>query len=73
MDSYVVDLSLSRSQLLAYYGGAVQGVVARARSGERVQFPLALLRPHVDGNGVRGSFRLTVDAGRRLTRFERLR
>jgi hypothetical protein len=72
MDSYIVDLTLSRSQLLAYYRGAAQGVVARARSGERVQFPVVLLRPHVEQHGVRGSFRLTVDANRRLQRFERL-
>jgi hypothetical protein len=72
MHRYVVDLHIPATQLLRYYRGTARGVVVRARSGERVRFPADVLRSYVDREGVRGTFSLSVDAGNRLRRIERL-
>ncbi len=72
MRRYIVDLQLTRGQVLSFYQGAARAVVAPARSGERVQFPLDALRPHVDADGISGTFLLMVDSRQRLLGIERL-
>lgn len=72
MHRYVVDLQISAAELLRYYRGTARDLVARARSGERVRFPADALREHVGRDGVRGTFSLSVNAGNRLQRIERL-
>ena len=69
---YVIDIALTTAQLQAYYAGSVGQVSARDRRGVRLQFPLANLRPYVDHQGVRGTFRLVVDARNRLLSLDRL-
>ena len=72
MHRYVVDLYIPAAELLRYYRGTARGVVVRARSGERVRFPADVLRGYVGHDGVQGTFSLSVDAGNRLRRIERL-
>jgi hypothetical protein len=67
----VLDLSISRQELARYYAGHAQAVLARARDGRRVRFPVRVLRSSVTHAGVHGTFALTVD-GNRLVRFERI-
>ena len=69
---YVVDLSIPPEELLRYYRGGVTGVVGRARSGQRLRFPVARLRPFVTRHGVQGVFVLEVDGGHRLLGISRL-
>ncbi len=69
---YIIDIALTAAQLQAFYAGSVGQVSARDRRGVRLQFPLASLRPYVDHQGVRGTFRLIVDAENRLLNLERL-
>jgi len=67
---YLVDLAIPREEWLRYYRGGANAVVARARSGERLQFPARLARPLVGADGVSGTLELWVDAGGRLQRCE---
>ena len=72
MTRYVIDLQIPKDELLRYYRGAARGVNARARSGQRVQFPAQVLRPFVGHDGVCGTFVLRVDGANRLTGIQRL-
>ncbi len=72
MTRYVIDLRIPKDELLRYYRGAARGVIAQARSGQRVRFPAQVLRPFVAHDGVCGAFLLQVDGANRLTGIERL-
>ena len=68
----MIDLQIPHDELMRYYRGSAQGVIARARNGQRVQFPARALRRFVSYNGVCGSFELHVDAANRLRAIHRL-
>ncbi len=68
---YVLDIYLTPAQLESFYAGSVDQVSALDRSGRRLQFPLASLRPHVTHTGVRGTFELGADAQNRLLYLRR--
>lgn len=72
MQTYIVDLRLTREQVLRLYEGSANAVVARDRAGLTVRFPLNALRRFVDGQGINGSFQLAVDGRHRLLGVERL-
>ena len=58
--SFVVDLYISPEEYQRSYLG-VRQVVATARDGRRVQFPVDILRPYVTHDGIIGSFVIAVD------------
>ncbi len=68
---YILDIYLTPAQLEACYAGSVDQVSALDRTGRRLQFPLASLRPHVTHAGVRGTFELGADAQHRLLYLRR--
>ena len=72
MRRYVMDLQLTRDQVLRMYQGSASAVVGRARNGQRIRFPLHSLRQFVDLEGVNGTFALAVDREHRLVSIERL-
>ena len=67
-----VDLAIPAAALLRLYRGEVREVVARARDGRVLRFPVAALRPFVSRDGVHGRFRIRCDAGQRLAGIERV-
>ncbi len=72
MRRFVVDLAIADSQMLRYYRGSGQTVIATSRDGKTVRFPHRWLREFVGHNGVQGTFALEVDADHRLQRMTRL-
>lgn len=72
MRRYVVDLQLTRDQVLRLYQGSANAVVGRARNGQRIRFPLHSLRQFVGIEGVNGTFELAVDREHRLVSIEQL-
>ncbi len=73
MPDLLLQLSLSRDEVLRYYQGHATSVRAQATDGRSVQFPADLLRRYVTGAGVQGLFRLRLDQQNRLVSFERIR
>ena len=67
-----VDLAIPAAELLRLYRGEVREVVARARDGRVLRFPVSALRPFVSRDGVHGRFRIRCDAAQRLAGIERL-
>jgi len=61
MPRYAFQLHLSSEQYLEYYRGTAKSVVARATSGQTVQFPASLLQRFVTPDGIHGEFVLVCD------------
>ncbi|MEQ9451552.1 MAG: DUF2835 family protein [Pseudomonadales bacterium] len=70
MKVFTVNLDLPARKFERFYAGEVNQVWARDVHGTSVQFPLAVLRPYVTHNGVRGVFRLVVGDDHKLMRIE---
>jgi len=56
-----VQLDITAQEMLRWYSGGVKNVVAYARDGRRVRFPVELLRPFVSRTGVAGCFAIQFD------------
>ena len=67
-----IHLSLSSDEVLRYYRGEVDSVIAWTPEGISVKFPVEALRPHVLQNGVQGWFELEFDANRRFVALHRI-
>ena len=72
MREFYFSLSITADELMRYYRGSAQQVVARAQDGRCVQFPASALRPFVTHEGVRGEFCLVVDDNNRLVELRRI-
>ncbi len=72
MRRFVVDLAIAESEMLRYYRGSSQTVIATSRDGKTLRFPARWLREFVGPSGVQGAFALEVDARYRLQRMTRL-
>ena len=71
MPKLVIDLWITPEEYQRSYLG-VRTVIATARDGRRVQFPVDILRPYVTHEGVIGTFLLRVDQSYKLIEMERL-
>ncbi len=69
---YEFRLDISSQQYLDYYRGAILYVVARATTGQNVQFPAALLQRFVTAEGIHGRFALTCDQDHKCVSLERI-
>ena len=67
--STIVDINLSRDQLLLAYQGVAKSVNVRARSGERIKFPIDILRPFVTELGVHGVFEIQYDQAHKFVQI----
>jgi hypothetical protein len=56
MPSVIVELNLSREQLLLYYQGHVQQIEACSTEGKKILFPISLISSFVTHYGVQGKF-----------------
>lgn len=72
MTRYEFHLSIPPERYVEYYRGNVRHIVARATTGQNVQFPASLLQRFVTDEGVTGHFALTVDDQHKVIRLERL-
>ncbi len=71
MTTLRIALSISPEQFVEWYRGAARSVVARAHTGQTVQFPASILQQFVERDGVRGEFLLTYDENHRFVKIER--
>jgi len=59
-------LHLSAEQCQQYYCGEVSQVQVLDEHDRRIQFPAAMLRKHVNRDGIHGEFILKYDSNNRL-------
>ncbi len=67
-----VRLSIPNDQLIQYYEGHVNLVVAQTTDGRRVRFPANVLRSVVHPHGVYGQFELLFDENNKFISITRL-
>lgn len=72
MAALVVQLSISSEKIMGYYRGQMRAVVARATTGQTVQFPASALQRHIMPDGIHGRFRLEFDANNKFIGLERV-
>ncbi|WP_181919215.1 DUF2835 domain-containing protein [Alkalilimnicola ehrlichii] len=66
-------LSLTADEIMAYYRGDAESIVATSDDGRRVSFPARVIRPFVSYSGVQGWFLLRYDAEGRFHSIEKIR
>ena len=71
MNHYEFDLQISTDQYLDYYRGIARNVIARAATGETVQFPASLLQKFVTPEGIHGHFVLLCDDHHKCIELQR--
>ena len=67
-----VVLRISPHQLLYYYEGDVDTVVAGATDGRVIRFPANILRSVVQSDGVQGTFELVFDENHKFVSISRV-
>jgi len=72
MNRYAFHLDISPDQYLDYYRGTAKSVVARATSGQTVQFPASLLQRFLSPEGIHGDFVLLCDDNHKCIDVQRL-
>ncbi len=65
-------LKISSSQLMQYYEGAVDSVVAKTTDGRTIKFPANILRSMVQSEGVYGTFELAFDDNNKFISIHRI-
>ncbi|MCW5590343.1 MAG: DUF2835 domain-containing protein [Legionellales bacterium] len=68
----IVNLYIEAQELLHYYRGNVNQVLATAENGITVQFPVNVLRKFVTRHGVQGKFRIFFDENNKFIEIERV-
>lgn len=72
MPHFDVALSISADEFSRLYQGQANSVFAHTRDGRSIRFPARSLIGHLTRSGVKGHFRITVDADNRLLEVARL-
>jgi hypothetical protein len=68
-EQYIVDLAISKQELLKYYRGAASQISAVATDGQTILFPVTAIQPFVTHEGVFGRFQLQVNSQGRLLKI----
>ena len=68
-EQYIVELAISKQELLKYYRGAASQISAVATDGQTVLFPVTAIQPFVTHEGVFGRFQLQVNSQGRLLKI----
>ena len=68
-EQYIVELAISKQELLKYYRGAASQISAVATDGQTILFPVTAIQPFVTHEGVFGRFKLQVNSQGRLLKI----
>ncbi len=68
-EQYIVELAISKQELLKYYRGAASQISAVATDGQTILFPVTAIQPFVTHEGVFGRFQLQVNSQGRLLKI----
>ena len=68
-EQYIVELAISKQELLKYYRGAASQISAVATDGQTILFPVTAIQPFITHEGVFGRFQLQVNSQGRLLKI----
>lgn len=72
MSRVVLDISLSREQILLIYQGAARRALLYSRDGRSISLPVHHLQPFISHTGIHGSFVMEFDPQGSLLALRRL-
>jgi len=65
LPTIIININISKEELLKYYRGTAATITARASNGKTIRFPADSIRPFVSQFGVSGQFEIVYsDAGK---------
>ena len=70
---YYFSINVPYNECEALYSPAIPSVVMQSESGLNIQVPTSRLRQFVTSLGVKGRYRMIVDANKKIKAFEKLR
>lgn len=72
MAKTIVSIDISKDEILRYYSGDANNVIAQDFEGKTVQFPANILRQFVTKDGVRGVFEIEYDVSGKMKNVKRI-
>ena len=72
MKNYTFSVNISYQAYLNHYSGAASTVLVVTDNGLKLQMPASRFRPFLSQLGVKGRFRVSVNAQNRLETLERI-
>ncbi|KLV03776.1 hypothetical protein ABT56_17535 [Photobacterium aquae] len=72
MNAYTFSIHVTYNDYLNYYSGAASTVLVVTDNGLKLQLPASRLRPYLTQLGIKGRFRLTVNADNKFQQLEKL-
>jgi len=72
MNTYTFTVNITYQSYLNHYSGAASTVLVVTDNGLKLQLPAARFRPFLSQLGVKGRFRVTVNAQNRLDTLEQI-
>lgn len=67
-----IKLAISSDEFSRYYRGDAKQVVCTARDGRTIQFPAAVLRPHLLHDGIFGEFEIEFSDANKFIAIRKL-
>ena len=68
-EQYIVELAISKKELLKYYRGTASQISALGSDGKTILFPVTAIQPFVTHEGVFGRFQLQVNSEGQLLKI----
>ena len=72
MRRFEFTMALSAEKTSRIYAGRATSILVHSDDGLRLQLPAANFRAYVDDNGIRGRFRVAIDADNRIVELQRI-
>jgi Protein of unknown function (DUF2835) len=72
MTTYTFSMNISYQSYLNHYSGAASTVLVVTDSGLKLQLPASRFRPFLSQLGVRGRFRIVVNAQNKFEKIEQI-
>jgi hypothetical protein len=58
MPKVIITLNISKQDILKFYQGSAQSIVAHAEDGRVIRFPINTVRQFIEADGIRGRFEI---------------
>ncbi|WP_440055984.1 DUF2835 domain-containing protein [Pseudoalteromonas sp. T1lg65] len=72
MKEYFFYMELTHEQCLGYYDGSIKHIQVVEDAGKSIRFPASHIRRFITAIGIRGRFRLILDADNRFISLEKV-
>ena len=72
MKNFEFTLALSAAEIETIYSGQARYILAESKQGLKLQLPAANFRSYVTSEGIRGRFKVEIDANNKIQSLRKL-